>query len=91
MAISRDGNTLYAAIENTNSIVVFDLGQKKILHTFTAPIAKESQSNIVVAVKSLIAYPDETLLYATSFEANALSVISVATGELFIDYHRRTS
>lgn len=41
MAISRDGNTLYAAIENTNSIVVFDLGQKKILHTFTAPIAKE--------------------------------------------------
>lgn len=32
---------LYAAIENTNSIVVFDLGQKKILHTFTAPIAKE--------------------------------------------------
>ncbi len=41
MAISRDANTLYAAIENTNSIVVFDLGQKKILHTFTAPIAKE--------------------------------------------------
>ncbi len=41
MAISRDGNTLYAAIEDTNSIVVFDLGQKKILHTFTAPIAKE--------------------------------------------------
>lgn len=38
---SVDGNTLYAAIENTNSIVVFDLGQKKILHTFTAPIAKE--------------------------------------------------
>ncbi len=37
MAISRDANTLYAAIENTNSIVVFDLGQKKILHTFTAP------------------------------------------------------
>ena len=37
----RDANTLYAAIENTNSIVVFDLGQKKILHTFTAPIAKE--------------------------------------------------
>lgn len=51
MAISRDGNTLYAAIENTNSIVVFDLGQKKILHTFTAPIGKKSQSNIVVAVK----------------------------------------
>lgn len=41
MAISWDGNTLYAAIENTNSIVVFDFGQKKILHTFTAPIAKE--------------------------------------------------
>ncbi|MDD0675399.1 hypothetical protein PS002_23685, partial [Shigella sonnei] len=29
MAISRDGNMLYAAIENTNSIVVFDLGQKQ--------------------------------------------------------------
>lgn len=29
MAISRDANTLYAAIENTNSIVVFDLGQRK--------------------------------------------------------------
>lgn len=29
MAISRDANTLYAAIENTNSIVVFDLGQKE--------------------------------------------------------------
>lgn len=37
MAISRDGNTLYAAIENTNSIVVFDLGQKKILHTLQPP------------------------------------------------------
>ncbi len=111
MAISRDGNTLYAAIENTNSIVVFDLGQKKILHTFTAPIAKEN--SIVVfdlgqkkilhtftapiakeksvkhcggckdqGVRSLALSLDEKLIYATSFEANALSVINVATGEI---------
>lgn len=87
MAISRDGNTLYAAIENTNSIVVFDLGQKKILHTFTAPIAKEKSVKHCggckdQGVRSLTLSPDETLLYATSFEANALSVINVATGEI---------
>ena len=87
MAISRDGNTLYAAIENTNSIVVFDLGQKKILHTFTAPIAKEKSLKHCggckdQAVRSLALSPDEKLLYATSFEANALSVINVATGEI---------
>lgn len=88
MAISRDGNTLYAAIENTNSIVVFDLGQKKILHTFTAPIAKEKSVKHCggwkdQGVRSLALSPDEKLLYATSFEANALSVINVATGRLF--------
>lgn len=88
MAISRDGNTLYAAIENTNSIVVFDLGQKKILHTFTAPIAKEKSLKHCggckdQGVRALALSPDETLLYATSFEANALSVINVATGRLF--------
>ncbi|BDY93397.1 hypothetical protein MUTS15_20540 [Escherichia coli] len=88
MAISRDANTLYAAIENTNSIVVFDLGQKKILHTFTAPIAKEKSVKHCggckdQGVRSLALSPDETLLYATSFEANALSVINVATGRLF--------
>lgn len=88
MAISRDANTLYAAIENTNSIVVFDLGQKKILHTFTAPIAKEKSVKHCGGCKdqgavSLALSPDETLLYATSFEANALSVINVATGRLF--------
>lgn len=87
MAISRDGNTLYAAIENTNSIVVFDLGQKKILHTFTAPIAKEKSVKHCggwkdQGVRSLALSPDEKLLYATSFEANALSVINVATGEI---------
>ncbi|HCO5491799.1 TPA: rhomboid family intramembrane serine protease [Escherichia coli] len=81
MAISRDGNTLYAAIENTNSIVVFDL------HTFTAPIAKEKSVKHCggckdQGVRSLTLSPDETLLYATSFEANALSVINVATGEI---------
>lgn len=36
MAISRDGNTLYAAIENTNSIVVFDLGQKNPAYLYSA-------------------------------------------------------
>ncbi|EOB6058127.1 rhomboid family intramembrane serine protease [Escherichia coli] len=87
MAISRDGNTLYAAIENTNSIVVFDLGQKKILHTFTAPIAKEKSVKHCggckdQGVRSLALSPDEKLIYATSFEANALSVINVATGEI---------
>ncbi|EMS0353830.1 rhomboid family intramembrane serine protease [Escherichia coli] len=87
MAISRDGNTLYAAIENTNSIVVFDLGQKRILHTFTAPIAKEKSVKHCggckdQGVRSLALSPDEKLLYATSFEANALSVINVATGEI---------
>ena len=81
MAISRDGNTLYAAI------VVFDLGQKKILHTFTAPIAKEKSVKHCggckdQGVRSLALSPDEKLLYATSFEANALSVINVATGEI---------
>lgn len=88
MAISRDGNTLYAAIENTNSIVVFDLGQKKILHTFTAPIAKEKSVKHCggckdQGVRSLALSTDEKLIYATSFEANALSVINVATGRLF--------
>ena len=87
MAISRDGNMLYAAIENTNSIVVFDLGQKKILHTFTAPIAKEKSVKHCggckdQGVRSLALSPDEKLIYATSFEANALSVINVATGEI---------
>lgn len=87
MAISRDGNTLYAAIEDTNSIVVFDLGQKKILHTFTAPIAKEKSVKHCggckdQGVRSLALSPDEKLIYATSFEANALSVINVATGEI---------
>lgn len=87
MAISRDGNTLYAAIENTNSIVVFDLGQKKILHTFTAPIAKEKSVKHCggckdQGVRSLALSLDEKLIYATSFEANALSVINVATGEI---------
>ncbi len=87
MAISRDGNTLYAAIENTNSIVVFDLGQKKILHTFIAPIAKEKSVKHCggckdQGVRSLALSPDEKLIYATSFEANALSVINVATGEI---------
>lgn len=56
MAISRDGNTLYAAIENTNSIVVFDLGQKKILHTFTAPIAKEKSVKHSVSAIDLVTY-----------------------------------
>lgn len=88
MAISRDGNTLYAAIENTNSIVVFDLRQKKILHTFTAPIAKEKSVKHCCGckdqgVRSLALSLDEKLIYATSFEANALSVINVATGRLF--------
>ncbi|STK07492.1 peptidase S54 [Escherichia coli] len=97
MAISRDGNTLYAAIENTNSIVVFDLGQKKILHTFTAPIAKEKSVKHCggckdQGVRSLALSPDEKLIYATSFEANALSVINVATGEIIqSNYHRCTS
>lgn len=67
MAISRDGNTLYAAIENTNSIVVFDLGQKKILHTFTAPIAKEKSVKHCggckdQGVRSLALSPDEKIL-----------------------------
>ncbi|EHE1317113.1 rhomboid family intramembrane serine protease [Escherichia coli] len=84
MAISRDGNTLYAAIEDTNSIVVFDLGQKKILHTFTAPIAKEKSVKHCGGCKDqgVRSSPDEKLIYATSFEANALSVINVATGEI---------
>lgn len=87
MAISRDGNTLYAAIENTNSIVVYDLAQKKILHTFTAPIAKEKSAKHCggckdQGVRSLALSPDEKLLYATSFEANALTIINVATGEI---------
>ncbi|WP_409411795.1 YncE family protein, partial [Escherichia coli] len=33
-------------------------------------------------VRSLALSPDEKLIYATSFEANALSVINVATGEI---------
>lgn len=87
MAISWDGNTLYAAIENTNSIVVFDFGQKKILHTFTAPIAKEKLVKHCggckdQGVRLLTLSLDETLLYATLFEANALLVINVATGEI---------
>lgn len=61
--------------------------KKKILHTFTAPIAKEKSVKHCggckdQGVRSLALSPDEKLIYATSFEANALSVINVATGEI---------
>lgn len=56
----------------------FDLGQKKILHTFTAP-QREDQSNIVVAVKIRSVRsrkPGRKVDLLTSFEANALSVVA---------------
>ncbi len=36
----------------------------------------------IQGVGSLALSPDEKLIYATSFEANALSVINVATGKI---------
>lgn len=96
MAISRDANTLYAAIENTNSIVVFDLGQKKILHTFTAPIAKEKSVKHCggckdQGVRSLALSPMKRCFMRLHLKRMRYRSLTWRRGDYSVDYHRRTS
>ncbi|EPL8004572.1 rhomboid family intramembrane serine protease [Klebsiella aerogenes] len=83
MVISHDGRTLYAAVEDKNTITVYSLEQHKTLRTITGPVpAKNEKGRSLSGVRALKLSPDETLLYATGFEADSLSVIRVATGEI---------
>lgn len=96
MAISRDANTLYAAIENTNSIVVFDLGQKKILHTFTAPIAKEKSVKHCggckdQGVRSLALSRMKRCCMRLHLKRMHYRSLTWQRGDYSVDYHRRTS
>lgn len=37
-ALSKDGKTLYAAVEDKNTITVYSLEQRKVLRTFTGTV-----------------------------------------------------
>lgn len=87
ITLSNDGHTLYAAIEEKNTIAIVDLVHKKAIRTFTAPLRAKNyidhcSSCSDQGVRSLRLSPDESLLYVTGFEPDALSVIRVATGEI---------
>lgn len=71
----------------TPTALLFSTSDKENPAYLYSPIAKEKSVKHCggckdQGVRSLTLSPDETLLYATSFEANALSVINVATGEI---------
>lgn len=87
IALSQDGRTLYAAVEDKNIIVVYSLVQHKVLSTFMRPVRDKNDTGRCShcgdrGVRALTLSPDETLLYATGFEPDSLSVISVTTGEV---------
>ncbi len=83
IAISHDGRTLYAAVEDKNTITIYSLEQHKVLRTIVGPVAAENEKgHRLSGVRALKLSPDEALLYATGLEADSLSVIRVATGEI---------
>lgn len=87
IALSKDGKTLYAAVEDNNTITVYSLEQHKILRTFTGTVRAANYKGRCSdcgdrGVRALKLSLDETRLYATGFEPDSLSVIRVATGEV---------
>lgn len=87
IALSKDGKTLYAAVEDKNTITVYSLEQRKVLRTFTGTVRAANYKGRCSdcgdrGVRALKLSLDETLLYATGFESDSLSVIRVATGEV---------